>query len=244
MSNPFVFLPGVWFNFLKKSNMKKKRVPYSSGVTLVIENYNEIVWFSHAVQAMTYENMIHQMEMRKKHPEPEPLGFEFEEPNSMYGVDYYQGYPCDIILVDRYDNIISSWTEPDFSENRGRRNFDGIKIMLLCPKGFIKDSGIIQGISKLTLRSSMAWASIYTHEVYAKELKSMTDQEIIDSLNLWVGKGYMGNLGNCMRLAIGKEILARSFDYSIIFRPATNGSYDSVSMQKRVKLVENRLEFE
>jgi len=47
-----------------------------------------------------------------------------------------------------------------------------------------------------------------------------------------------------MRLAIGKEILARSFDYSIIFRPGTNRSCDSVSMQKRVKLVENRLEFE
>ncbi len=29
--------------------MEKLRVSYSAQVTLVIENYNEIVWFSHAV---------------------------------------------------------------------------------------------------------------------------------------------------------------------------------------------------
>ena len=33
--------------------MEKLLVPYSAQVTLVIENYNEIVWFSHAVQSMT-----------------------------------------------------------------------------------------------------------------------------------------------------------------------------------------------
>jgi hypothetical protein len=224
--------------------MRKKRVPYSDQVTLVIENDNEIVWFSHAVQAMTYENMIYQLEIRKKQPEDDPLGFEFEEPATMEGVDYYPGFPCDIILVDRYDNVLGNWTEPDFSEINGSRNFSGVKTMLICPQGFNKKSGLIQGVSKLTLRSSMAWAAIYTHEVYAKELRSRSDQEIIDSFNAWVGKGYMGNLGNCTRSAIGKEIFARSFNYSIIFRPGTNGTCDSVSMQKRVKLVENRLEFE
>jgi hypothetical protein len=224
--------------------MEKLRVPYSAQVTLVIENYNEIVWFSHAVQSMTYDNLIHQMKVRKKHPAPEPLGFEFEEPVTMDGVDFYPGYPCDIILVDKYTNILSCWTEPDFSELSGCRNSNGVKIMVLCPEGFIHESGIIQGVSKLTLRSSMAWAPIYYQEVWRKGLKTKSDQEIIDIFNSLTGKRYRGYSGTVKMSTLGDEILSRGFDSSIIITLNKYGSLCSTNYSKKVRLIDNKLEFE
>jgi hypothetical protein len=146
--------------------------------------------------------------------------------------------------VDRYDSILSSWTEPDFSENYGRRNFNGVKTLLFCPEGFIRESGLIKGVSKLTLRSSMAWAAIYSHEVYAKELKAKSDEEIIEIFNRTVGTGYSGNLGSSTRGALGREIMSRPFDHSVIFSRGSHGSIDFISFSKRVRLAGNRLELE
>lgn len=224
--------------------MKKLRVPYSSRVTLVIEHFDEIVWFSHAIQAMTLENLDYQQKLRKKHPDPEPLGYQLDEPTTFEGVDFYPGFPCEVILVDRYDNILSCWPEPDFSEDYGRRNFNGVKTLLFFPEGFIRESGLIQGVSKLTLRSSMAWAPIYCSEVWSKELKIMSDQEIIALYNSMACTGYMGNLGSSRRHTLGKEIQSRSFDYSVIFSPGSHGSIDFISFEKKVRLAENRLEVE
>ncbi|MEI7830722.1 MAG: hypothetical protein WCI31_13180 [Prolixibacteraceae bacterium] len=224
--------------------MKELNYPYSKQVTLVIENNDEIVYYSLAVLATTFGEFNRQLKMMKKQPEPKPLGFEFDESETIEGVDFYPGFPSDIILVDSSANILCNWTEPDFSGLYSGKTFYAVKTMVICPEGFIQKSGIKRGVSKLTLRSSMAYAAIYYQDVWLKKIKLNTDQEIIDIYNNMAGKGYRGHGGTLQMSVLGHEIFSRSFDSSILFTLNTNGKISSISFAKKVKLVGNKLEYE
>ncbi len=224
--------------------MKELHYPYSKQITLVIENYGKIVYFSLAVQATTQEEMLRQLKLRERHKDLDPLGFEFEHPQTPRSISFTQPYAMDVIGVDMYDNVLCTWTEPaNHSKTRSYRTFSGLRTLVVCPEGLSQRTGIIPGVSKLTLRTSMSYTAIYYQEVWAKELKLKSDQEIIDMYNNWIGKGYMGTAGNISRSTLGSEIASRPFDSSLIIKHNEYGRISGVNFSKRVRLINNKLEF-
>jgi len=220
--------------------------PESDQVVLVIENEGEIVFFSLAAEAKTHLELMRRMQLRtRKMPDFEPVGFKFDNPDAPMDLGFNQLYPTDVILVDKYDTIIRAWTEPaNPTPLTHRTTVYGLCTIVLCSEGLSDHMGIVPGISKLTLRSSMSYGPIYCQQIWAKELKVQTDEEIIKTFNGMAGKKYGGPAANAHRSTLGQEILSRSFDSSLLFELHPDGSIKTICFAKKVKLVNNKLEYE
>ena len=225
--------------------MEKWNYPDSFRTTLVVENNGEIVYFTNAMQAATPEELSRMLTLREKNRRLDPLGYELNKASSLQSLSFNRPFPRDIILVDRNDTVFTAWKEPaNYSPIICYRTFSNLKMVISGSVGLIRKAKIIPGISNLTLRPTTAYAAIYYHEVWRKGLKSKSDQEIIDLYNSITGKGYRGHGGTIQMSILGEEILSRGFDSSIILALNKYSSLQSISYSRRVRLINNKLEFE
>ena len=76
------------------------------------------------------------------------------------------------------------------------------------------------------------------YEDFAARFQMMTDEEIINAYNREVGMHGWGNSRANFLSALHDEFIRRNWDYSLI------GDKRSLSLSKRVKLVNEKVEFE
>ena len=74
--------------------------------------------------------------------------------------------------------------------------------------------------------------------------KNKTDEELINTFNLYVGLRNWGHFISHYIKIMADEIKTRNFDSTIIFEKTKIDGYDTFSLGEKVILKNNRLEFQ
>lgn len=215
-------------------------------ITLVIEQDEQIDFFSIAYLMKRHQD-IDRMPVMDAGPdsECEALVFSFDPLDEPWIPWASLPYAVDVVLADRFDTIFLIATVPAHSSTAILQEHAARAArVIICPGGLLPERCFLPGSRKISIRSNSSYGSIYCQEVWSKELKASSDEELIQTFNRMTGIRNGGFGANAQRNAIGNEIHARPFDSSILFTHYPNGSIQSISFGKRVKLSNNRLEYE
>lgn len=219
---------------------------HSSGrqVTLVVEHDEEIVYYSVADQYFSTEALHSELKRRVKKADPDPLALEICDLIPARFRKSTRQVLVDFILVGAGDLVISTKTEPvEYLEFLSAHPPVYLEAVVTGKTGLIRKSGIIPGTSRVTLRSATAYPAIFLHDKLLPELQAMSDRKLINAFNRKAGKGYMGMGGNISRSLLGQVMHSRDFDSSCIITSNPDGTICRIHWGRKVKLVNNRLEF-
>jgi len=140
----------------------------------------------------------------------------FDQPWLLHLVNFNFEFPVDVILVDDVGIAINTFTEPFRKSSASYiRGFSSVKMVILCPKGFIMDYKIAKNETIIELTTHEIFYN-YLVEEWKNEYGKMTIERLEYTIKKYVGTGASRKAAS-MQYKLMKEELAKKIKKNKVY---------------------------